>query len=344
MSSANFSKPQITDSYSDVFSAVRDLLDSCAKFQDGTNDTNVPVGAVRFSSTNRRFEKFTGSVWNELIPKATTAYDVRVDTADKLGGVAATGYVLAPAQGQGGVRRLFRNDDVTPFNVQINYNITTFRWALKGYENDTFHANCEVGYADVAGSANALANFTNQTNTRFQTDLNTITSSGIFNVDYNVPNSPVEYSSMFSLKGIDTGLQVLGGWRNDQLWFRGWSQGGALFTPWRNIYHTGNFDPASKANFIDRSIGVGQSYVQVNRNINTDYVNNTGRPIWINVITYPYDSSGVQGLIVDNEFANYASNLELKFSSLCCIVPPGSTYKYSNNGNTAPFVVWRELR
>lgn len=78
----DFNKPQVGDPYGDVLQAFRDLLIECAKFQDGSANTNVPVGAVRFSSTNKRFEKWNGTSWGELIAKASDKYDINVDRVD----------------------------------------------------------------------------------------------------------------------------------------------------------------------------------------------------------------------------------------------------------------------
>jgi hypothetical protein len=79
---SDFNKPQVGDPYGDVLQAFRDLLIECAKFQDGSTNTNVPVGAIRFSSANKRFEKWNGTSWGELIAKASDKYDINVDRVD----------------------------------------------------------------------------------------------------------------------------------------------------------------------------------------------------------------------------------------------------------------------
>lgn len=43
-----------------------------------TSPTNVPTGAVRFSSANKRWEKWSGSAWGELIAAATDAFTMTV--------------------------------------------------------------------------------------------------------------------------------------------------------------------------------------------------------------------------------------------------------------------------
>lgn len=50
-------------------------------------------------------------------------------------------------------KRLFRSDGGDPYNVQTYW--TGSRWRLRGYYNDTYHAEAEVAYADSAGSAPA---------------------------------------------------------------------------------------------------------------------------------------------------------------------------------------------
>ena len=52
-----------------------------------------------------------------------------------------------------GVTRLYRNDDNSNFSVQNHYDGS--RWFLRGYNGDSFHAECRVGYADSAGTVPA---------------------------------------------------------------------------------------------------------------------------------------------------------------------------------------------
>jgi hypothetical protein len=50
-----------------------------------------------------------------------------------------------------GPMRLYRNDSDSPYNIQTYW--TGSRWRIRGYYNDTYHAEAEVSYADSAGSA-----------------------------------------------------------------------------------------------------------------------------------------------------------------------------------------------
>jgi len=98
-----------------------------------------------------------------------------------------------------------------------------------------------AGTATTAVSATSLANFTNQSGARYTTDFNSIVTTGFFNAEATPTNSPGgSYGQLISVKGIDTGLQIYGGYVNDNLWFRGWHTSGGTFTAWRTIIHSGN--------------------------------------------------------------------------------------------------------
>lgn len=62
----DFNKPVVTDAYASVLQSIKDLMADLAKGLDGTGTTNVPVNAIRWSSTNNRFEKYNGSSWAAL--------------------------------------------------------------------------------------------------------------------------------------------------------------------------------------------------------------------------------------------------------------------------------------
>jgi hypothetical protein len=76
---ADFNKPTTTGSlYSGYSAEVRDLIADVAKMLDGTGTLNTPANAIRWSSTNNRFEKYVASVWQAL----TTKLLMDVDTVD----------------------------------------------------------------------------------------------------------------------------------------------------------------------------------------------------------------------------------------------------------------------
>jgi hypothetical protein len=53
-----------------------------------------------------------------------------------------------------GAYRLYRNDDNSAYNVQTTWSAdVSGYWSLRGYNGDTYHAPCYVGYAGYASSA-----------------------------------------------------------------------------------------------------------------------------------------------------------------------------------------------
>lgn len=84
-------------------------------------------------------------------------------TVTSSGNLTLSGTVAAPAAsitGQTGMwtsaarpgpYRLYRNDDNSAYNIQTYW--TGSRWRIRGYLNDTYHAEAEVSYADSAGRA-----------------------------------------------------------------------------------------------------------------------------------------------------------------------------------------------
>ncbi|MBE7553772.1 MAG: hypothetical protein HS126_22125 [Anaerolineales bacterium] len=85
-----------------------------------------------------------------------------------------------------GVTRLYRRDNDSGYNVQNHYDGS--RWWLRGYNGDTFHAECRVGYADAAASA-ALATilkaYTEGTSTAI-TSTGVWTTTGSMSVTANI--------------------------------------------------------------------------------------------------------------------------------------------------------------
>ena len=73
---ADWNTPQLTDTYVNFLAYLKARDDDAAKLFDGTG-TNVPVGTVRWSSANRRFEKWNGTAWGAL----ASAYAIHADTA-----------------------------------------------------------------------------------------------------------------------------------------------------------------------------------------------------------------------------------------------------------------------
>ena len=105
-------------------------------------------------------------------------------------------------------------------------------------------AKIYAGYADSAGSAttaSGLSNFVNQSGSRYDTDINSLLETGFYNTSGIPSNSPVSFGQIIVAKGIDTGLQIAGGYSNDQLYFRGWANSGSVMYSWRTLLHNGNY-------------------------------------------------------------------------------------------------------
>jgi hypothetical protein len=62
----NFNNPVTSEDRAAVLADVRDHVRALAKMLDGETTSNLPVGAIRYSSGNTRFEKWNGSAWDEL--------------------------------------------------------------------------------------------------------------------------------------------------------------------------------------------------------------------------------------------------------------------------------------
>lgn len=66
------------------------------------------------------------------------------------GHVARSNYVAITSSNRAGVTKLFRRDDNSNYSVQTDW--TGTYWRLRGYSGDTYHAGCQVAYADSAGA------------------------------------------------------------------------------------------------------------------------------------------------------------------------------------------------
>jgi hypothetical protein len=64
-SDINFNKPDLTDLYTDFLDYLRNNINAIGKL-DYTLATNIPIGFIRWNDTDKRFDKYSGTVWNEL--------------------------------------------------------------------------------------------------------------------------------------------------------------------------------------------------------------------------------------------------------------------------------------
>ena len=95
-------------------------------------------------------------------------------------------------------------------------------------------------------------------------------------------------------------------------------------------------------------LGVGQTWQNFggSRAYGVSYTNSTGKPITVYIMAGPADGNlrSVQ-LTVNNQsiIAPYAS-IYTAYTSLMCVVPPGSTYNAASVNGACPIYAWLELR
>ena len=146
----------------------------------------------------------------------------------------------------------------------------------------------------------------NQDGTRYNHNVNTLLTSGFYNIDVNgINNAPGQaYNQIIVAKGIDTGFQLAGGYMGDKLAFRGWEGAGSGFTSWRNVWHNGNFNPA---NYLPLTGGTLSGSVIVN-----------------NGFFQKLSNSAAVGLMSSSDALNGGSSTDF------------NAYVYGNN----PFGIW----
>ena len=76
------------------------------------------------------------------------------------------------------------------------------------------------------------------------TNLNSYVNSGFYNTgagtNTNMPSGAADYAQLIVAKGIDTGLQIYGGYANSTLYVRGWHSSGSTFYDWKTLWNSAN--------------------------------------------------------------------------------------------------------
>lgn len=167
---ADFNLPIVTSEFQNVWDYVKAVQASLAVWQDGTTDTNIPVGSKRWSDSNRRFEEWDGAAWDELLPIADDAqpYQIRVAMANECSGNAATADLADNSLALGGVlaAEFVQTTDTRLSNSrQCNNafdNTTTARQALDAPRMPTgtmayfYQASAPTGWTIVSGLGDRL--------------------------------------------------------------------------------------------------------------------------------------------------------------------------------------------
>lgn len=262
---ADFSKPQITDHYADVLRAMREMFSDLVKGLDGTDTSNLPHGALRWNSINKRFEKWNGSAWAELIAKATDKYDINVDrvdgydagnaagnipisngvlntnlNAEKLGGQPSHYYATAATTVQAQATANTANIAATNANANANNRVAktgdtmTGQLTLPGHGSGNHAATVAQAQAfahTAEVNATAIANTKaahadlNNKVNKFADTINEIHNTGWYRSNGNVGWYSETYSG--------------GLWMTDATWVRVYG-GKAFLTDWHQLHGGGN--------------------------------------------------------------------------------------------------------
>lgn len=103
---ANWSNPQLTSTYTNFVTEVKDRDVDLALQFDGTSSTNLPTNAIRWNSSIGRWQKWNGSAWGELA--ATYALTALTTTGDAtISG--ASGTIIR----SGSIERAVNNSNLT---------------------------------------------------------------------------------------------------------------------------------------------------------------------------------------------------------------------------------------
>lgn len=95
-------------------------------------------------------------------------------------------------------------------------------------------------------------------------------------------------------------------------------------------------------------LGVGQTWqdIQHLRGVNTNYINNTGSPIFVNVIGNAFSMLGGATLngYVDGELIEAITVQSQGLASISLLVPNGGAYRIEDSNSPLRVIAWMELR
>ena len=173
----------------------------------------IYTGSTTLSATNK--------VWHE--GTLTTTNKSNYDTAYGWGNHASAGYYSASNPNG------YTNDQTA---AEILTAIKTVDGSGSGLDADLLdgkHASEFVEHED--GTRTNAAN------------LNSYTDSGFYNTgaatNSNKPSGASDYAQLIVAKGIDTGLQLYGGYNNPTLYVRGWHSSGTFYA-WKKLWNDSN--------------------------------------------------------------------------------------------------------
>jgi hypothetical protein len=99
-----------------------------------------------------------------------------------------------------------------------------------------------IRYYTPANFATAAKLVTQMDGSRDNTDYNSRLTSGFFNGADAAPNKPGQaYAQLITVRGVDTGWQMAGGYANNTIYTRGWHSSGTFYQ-WYTLLSDGNFN------------------------------------------------------------------------------------------------------
>ena len=210
---ADWNLPTLTSSYSDFLDYLKARDEDSAKMFDGVG-SNLGIGTIRWSSGNKRFEKYDGSSWSALVPK----YMIDVDNSDNLEGHPSSYF----AKLQGSSTQTFSVANAVNSNEAVN----------RGQLYDNF-----ASY----GNGNALSSYTND-RTINASDYNDITLTGFYSASGTANNHPPGLNNSATLLVIGRAstytTQIAQDDISNTLWYR--HQKSGTWTGWYKLWHSGN--------------------------------------------------------------------------------------------------------
>lgn len=149
---ANWANPTLTSTYTNFVTEVKARDEDLAKMFDGQTVSNLPAGAIRWSSANNRFEKWSGTAWGTL--SATYAFTAVTATGTlTVGANADTGQTASITIGNGRTGNGFTSLDIIGDTTYTTYAVRLARFGTGANAETnfyhrgtgTFRMNCQDG-------------------------------------------------------------------------------------------------------------------------------------------------------------------------------------------------------
>jgi hypothetical protein len=143
---SNWSLPTNTTLYSDVLARLKERDDDLARGLDPINSstpTNIITNAIRWNTTNKRWEKYNGTSWNAL----ESSYSINISgTSSNITGIAAILNGGTGATSVSGARTNLSVPSITGENASGNWNIgaakvVTANWTIEQLGSDLIFKN-----------------------------------------------------------------------------------------------------------------------------------------------------------------------------------------------------------